>query len=115
MIALQIHFTYELPRSEYEALCQHAAPAIATAPGLVWKMFLIDETRGAACGQYLFTTGDAAEAYLRGPVITQLRAHPAIRGVTVNRFEVQEAPSAITRAPLAWVGEPVAGQGRPVR
>jgi hypothetical protein len=98
--ALQIHFGYDLPKSEYDALCEQAAPAIANVDGLVWKIFLIDENHRTAGGQYLFASRETAEAYLRGPIVAGLRAHPAIRSVTTALFDIQESPSAKTRAPM---------------
>jgi hypothetical protein len=97
---LQVNFNYTRPTAEYESLCEHAAPAIANVEGLLWKVFLLDAERQAAGGQYLFQSRAAAEAYLAGPIITQLRRHPAIQNLSVRHFDILEAPTKVTRGPL---------------
>jgi hypothetical protein len=90
-----------MPVTEYEGLCEHAAPAIAAVEGLLWKIFLLDAERQSAGGHYLFQSRAAAEAYVAGPIIAQLRQHPGIRNLTVRQYDIQEAPTKVTRGPLA--------------
>jgi hypothetical protein len=101
---LQLDFNYTMPVTEYEGLCQQAAPAIANVEGLLWKIFLLDAERQTAGGQYLFQSRAAAEAYLAGPIIAQLQQHPGIEDLTVRQYDIQEAPTHVTRGPLVSPG-----------
>jgi hypothetical protein len=71
------------------------AEAIRDVPGLISKTWL---QNGATLGGfYLFTDGDAAQAYLDGPIITETKAVPAFSEFKVEQFTVLEEFSAITR------------------
>ena len=94
---LQIEFEFACSLDEYRTLTEHAAPAIAGVPGLVSKLWIVDEDRRRAGGAYLFSDRAAASAYLEGPIIAGLRRNPAIRQVSVHLFDVLSAPSEITR------------------
>jgi hypothetical protein len=98
---LQVQFNYTMPVTEFEGVCEHAAPAIADMEGLLWKIFLLDAERQTAGGHYLFQSRAAAETYLAGPIIAQLRQHPGIRNLTVRLYSIQESPTKVTRGPLA--------------
>jgi hypothetical protein len=98
-INLQIQFDLRCTPAEYCALAEHAAGAIAAVPGLLWKVWLLDEERARGGGTYLFTDRDAAIAYVEGPIVSRLRGNPAVAGVEVRMFDVLDGPSVITRAP----------------
>ena len=94
---VQIEFEFACTLDEYRELTAHAAPKIAGVPGLVSKLWIVDEARRRAGGAYLFADRAAATAYVEGPVIAGLRKNPAIREVTVRLFDVLSGPSEITR------------------
>ena len=98
MTHVQIDFAFNGSAAEYARLAERVAPQIAAVPGLIWKVWIIDETRGRAGGAYLFANDAAATTYLEGPGIAQLRNNPAVRDVSIRRFEVIAAPSVITHA-----------------
>ena len=98
MTHVQIDFAFNGSAADYTRLAEHVAPHIASVPGLIWKVWLIDETRGRAGGAYLFANDAAATTYLEGPGIVQLRNNPAVRDVSIRRFDVLAAPSVITHA-----------------
>jgi len=78
-------------------MVEHVAPTIAAVPGLVLKLWLIDEEHRRAGGAYLFSDRASATAYLDGPSIAQLRSNPAVTDVSIRRFDVLPGPSATTR------------------
>ena len=79
-----------------DALAAHAR-AIAAAPGLVAKTWLRD---GATLGGfYLFADRAAADAYLDGPLVAALAAHPAFAQFRIRHYGVLEEPSRITGSP----------------
>jgi hypothetical protein len=96
-VNLQIQFDLRCTPAEYRGLAEHVASAIAAVPGLLWKVWIVDEERARGGGVYLFADRAAATAYLDGPIIAQLRGNPAVAGIEVRLFDVLEGPSAITR------------------
>jgi hypothetical protein len=94
---LQIEFDFTCTLEEYQAMVERVAPTIAGVPGLVSKLWIVDEARRRAGGAYLFADRAAAAAYLEGPIVAGLGKNPAIRNVTVRLFGVLSAPSEITR------------------
>ena len=66
-------------------------------PGLLWKVWILDEERGRGGGVYLFADRVAATAYLEGPIVSRLRENPAVADVEVSLFDVLDGPSVITR------------------
>jgi hypothetical protein len=95
-INVQIQFDLRSP-AEYRGLADHVAGAVAAVPGLIWKVWILDEERGRCGGVYLFADRAAANAYLEGPIVSRLRTNPAVSNVDVRLFDVLEGPSVITR------------------
>jgi hypothetical protein len=96
-VNLQIQFDLQCTPAEYRGLADHVAGAIAAVPGLLWKVWIVDEERRRGGGVYLFEDRAAATAYLEGPIVSRLRANPALTNVEVRLFEVIDAPSVVTR------------------
>jgi len=103
-VNVQIQFDLRCTPAEFRAHADHVAGAFAALPGLLSKVWIIDEERGRAGGVYLFADRLAATAYLEGPIVKGLRENPALAGVEVRLFDVIEGPSVITR------GLPPSGQ-----
>jgi Putative mono-oxygenase ydhR len=96
-VNLQIQFDLRCTPAEYRGLADHVAGAIAAVPGLLWKIWILDEERGRGGGIYLFQDRVAATAYLEGPIVSRLRANPAVTNVEVRLFDVLDGPSVTTR------------------
>jgi hypothetical protein len=79
----------------------HAAsvlPAMQALPGLIWKLWTLDEQPGTAGGIYLFRNRAAAEAYADGPMIAALRRSTSVRDVNLRLLPVIDDLSRQTRA-----------------
>ncbi len=96
-VNLQIQFDLRCTSAEYRGLAEHVASAIAAVPGLLWKIWILDEERARGGGVYLFADRAAATAYLEGPIISRLRGNPAVSGIEVKLFDVLDGPSVVTR------------------
>jgi hypothetical protein len=96
-VNVQIQFDLRCTPAEYRDLAEHVAGAVAAVPGLISKVWIVDEERRRGGGDYLFADRAAATAYLEGPIISRLRGNPAVAGVEVRLFDVIEEPSVITR------------------
>lgn len=97
---LQINFTFKLSRGAYEQLAQQLAQPIADVDGLIWKVWPMNEVDSEAGGFYLFENAESVQAFLEGPIVAQVVAHPDIVDINVKQFEVLDELSAITRGPL---------------
>ncbi len=97
---LQVNFKFSIPRADLEAAFLPVAQPIADVPGLLWKVWLMNEVEQEAGGIYLFESDAAAQAYLAGPIVASLKASPAVSNISAKLFDVLESHSAITRAPL---------------
>jgi hypothetical protein len=97
---VQISFKLNVPGSEYEQAVAPIAQAIADAPGLQWKIWLLNEPTCEAGGVYLFADAGAAQAFLDGPLVAQVKRAPILDDLRATQSGVIESLSAITRGPL---------------
>lgn len=104
---LQINYKFNGSRADFERDFGPLAAEIARTPGLRWKIWLVNEAESRGGGSYLFDDERSLRAYLDGPIVTALKSHPAFSELSVQAFAVLEAPSAVTRGPVA---ERVAGK-----
>ena len=96
----QINFKFNMPERDYERALAPLAGDIAAVPGLLWKVWLMNEAEGEAGGIYLFRDGASLDSYLNGPIMTGVSAHPALSGFSVKRFDVMEDLTVVTRGPV---------------
>jgi len=101
MPILQINFKLNVPAEEYASSCQGASQAIAGVAGLRWKIWILNEQEKEAGGIYFFDTEQSLSDYLSGPIVAQLRQHPALTDVIVKRFDVMQELTSATRGPVS--------------
>jgi len=76
------------------------ARAIAAVPGLIWKVWILDEAAAELGGVYLFASRAHAQAYVDGPILDHLRHDSRVVRVEHRMWDTH-ALSALTRAPEA--------------
>lgn len=101
MPILQVNFKLNVPTAEFQKVCDAVAQPIADVPGLQWKVWLLNEQEREAGGIYLFKDDQSLNGYLSGPIVAQIKSHPAMRDINVKRFDVMEEVTATTRGPVA--------------
>ena len=101
MPILQVNFKLNVSPAEYHATCKSLAHVFADVPGLQWKVWLLNEQEKEAGGIYLFNSEESLNDYLAGPVAAQVKGHPALRDITVKRFDVMHEVTAVTRGPVS--------------
>lgn len=94
---LQINYRLEGTAGEYLETNKPYAEPIAQTPGLRWKVWLLNEAAQEAGGIYLFDDDAALQAFLSGPIATEVRADPT---ASFKVFDVPKELSAVTRAPI---------------
>jgi len=87
---------------------EKAAAMIASAPGLVWKIWSLDAERGVGLSAYLFNSPTEARAFVAGPMIKALRNRADVKEVAVEVAPVEHALSAMTGAGPALSPRPLA-------
>jgi hypothetical protein len=60
----------------------------------------LNEQEKEAGGIYLFQNERALNNYLSGPIVAQIKSHPALRDLSAKRFDVMEDVTAMTRGPI---------------
>ena len=103
---LHLSFKLRVPPRVLLAHSREAATLIASAEGLIWKIWVMQEEELRMGGVYLFANREAAEAYLNHPVIQAVRSNPAVLSAESQVWEVETSLSALTRAPLQEIGTP---------
>lgn len=102
---LQINYTFAGSRADLTDLNMQVAEGIAAVPGLVWKIWLMNEADQEAGGIYLFESREAALAFVNSPLVAEFAAHPSISAVNAKMFEADESLSQITRGPLSTTAQ----------
>jgi hypothetical protein len=97
---LQINFKFRASTADYQNLCQSVAEAFAAVPGLRWKIWLLNEQEKEAGGIYLFESDQAVNDYLSGPLVAQVKGHPALYELSAKAFDVMADVTAITHGPV---------------
>lgn len=96
---LQLNFKFSVTGAEYVQAISPLAGAFAAVPGLIWKVWMINEEEKEAGGIYLFDTDESVKAYLEGPLVAQVTSHPALSDFSVKQFDVMDEATAVTRGP----------------
>ncbi len=97
---LQINFRFNVPKPDYIDAVTPLAEDIARVPGLLWKVWLMNEADSEAGGFYWFSDGDSLQAYLDGPIVAGVASHPALADIQVKVFDNIERLSEITKGPV---------------
>lgn len=95
---LQINYELVGPRAAYESENLPYAQPIADLPGLRWKVWIINEAHREAGGIYLFDDDAAVQAFLDGPIISEMKGDPTL---SIRAFDVITELTTITRGPVA--------------
>jgi hypothetical protein len=100
---LTMKFNYNMPTEEHKKIMPAVAPKYSEIPGCCWKIWLINEDRKEAGGVYLFESAAELEQYLNSHLFLSVANNPAFSNFQNHTFDVEEAASIITGAPLMKV------------
>jgi len=105
---LLVSVKFNVSQAEYEQMVATLVNTVLDAPGLRWKIWLMNAAQGEAGGVYLFDDEPSVEAVLTGPLIAGLKSQPALANLSAKAYDVMEAETARTYGP---VGEGGGGLG----
>ena len=97
---LHLRFKLRVQPDVFLAHSREAATTIASAEGLLWKIWVLKQEESEIGGIYLFANRKMAEAYLNHPVIQAVRSNPAVVSTQSQFWDVESSLSALTRGPL---------------
>jgi Putative mono-oxygenase ydhR len=100
MPILQINFKLNVAATEYRKIAESVVQPIADAPGLVWKVWLLNEQESEAGGIYLFQDEPSLAAYLSSPIIGQIKSLPQLGEISAKRFATIPELTVLTRGPV---------------
>ena len=92
--------TYQLKdisQAEYlKQMVEPDAPVIAKVPGLISKIWLMDEGKNTFGGFYLWESKSAMEDFMRSDLVKAVVSRPFVQNVSSVDFEVNQKASLIT-------------------
>jgi quinol monooxygenase YgiN len=83
--------------TEYRKVCDDLAPAFASVPGLMAKVWLADSSANTYGGVYLWRDRKAMEEYCKTELFQSVASHPNLAEITSTDYEVIEAPTRVCR------------------
>jgi hypothetical protein len=95
-----VTFTPTVPADDYVQMATHLAPAFRSWPGLLAKWWLGDSPSGTYGGVYLFATREDADRSRDTDLFRGMFANPAFQHVTVEEYDLLDAPTALTAPAL---------------
>lgn len=98
---VQVNARLVVSPEEFEKGCTpKAAQPFAAVDGLQWKIWIVNRESGVAGGIKLFKDEQTLAAYMNGPMWKAIQNFPVWTDFQATVFDILEAPSAVTRAPL---------------
>lgn len=97
---LVTNYTFSVTRAEFEGMVNQLAPAFASVPGCLWKIWLIEGEKKQAGAVYLFKDDAALQTFKASPLVASVLSHPALSNFDLKERDILEEASELTRAPL---------------
>jgi hypothetical protein len=103
---LQINFKLKMTGYSKEQVAQvqqsfaESAKPIANVKGLIWKVWIMNESEQTAGGIYLFKDDASVQAYLKGEIIAGAKKNPAVSNFEAKIFDILPEPTKITHGPV---------------
>jgi hypothetical protein len=99
-IMLQLNFNFSVSKEEYEQAVSPLADKFANVPGLIWKIWILNEEKSEAGGIYLFENQTSLDNFLSGSLAKTVTSHPALSNFSVKQFAIMKDITETTRGPI---------------
>ena len=97
---LQLNFNFSVTKEEYEQAVSPLADKFANVPGLIWKIWILNEEKSEAGGIYLFENQASLDEFLAGQLAKTVTGHPALSNFSVKQFGIMKDITEVTRGPI---------------
>jgi hypothetical protein len=97
---LQVNFKMKITGAQYKKTYESAASVLAAVPGLVWKVWIVNDQEHETGGIYLFDSEASMKAFMDGEIVASVMANSNFSDFSVKTFDIIEDLSAITRGPV---------------
>ena len=88
----------DISRADYlEQMVEPDAPVLAKVPGLISKVWLVDEDNNTFGGFYLWEDKTAMQDFMHSNLVKAVVSRPFVKDVSSVDFEVNQNASRITR------------------
>jgi heme-degrading monooxygenase HmoA len=91
----------DMSESEYQQMCEGAAPAFASLPGLLSKVWISDQAANTYGGVYTWRDRQSMEGYLRSDLFKAISTNPHLANLNSRDYSVLETPTRATRGFVA--------------
>ena len=95
-VTLQVNFKLGVSADEWRKIADQFAPEFAAVPGLVWKVWNLNEQTGEGGGFYLFADPESLQQFAASPLAEQIKAAPFLKELSLKTYDVMEAPTRVT-------------------
>ena len=85
----------------FRSMANEVAPAFASVPGLLGKIWLADVDNNTYGGAYIWQDAAAMQAYLASDLGKGVVGNPNFANLTSRDFEVLSGPTASSGGPIA--------------
>jgi hypothetical protein len=99
-VLLQVNFKFSVSSEEYTSAVSPLAEQFAKIPGLIWKIWPINNEEKEGGGILLFESQAYLDEYLHSSLAKVVTEHPALSNFSIKQFNVMKDCTEITRGPL---------------
>jgi hypothetical protein len=96
---IEINFKFKGSAEEYKAGAEAAVKKFAAVPGLLWKIWLMNEEKKEGGGIYLFADKTSVDNYRNSELFKMISTNPGFADFDVKQFDMLEAVGKMTNAP----------------
>jgi heme-degrading monooxygenase HmoA len=87
----------DMSDAEFRAACDELAPAFASVPGLLTKVWLANPEAGTYGSVYTWRSRDDMQAFQASELFAAVASHPNFAELSSKDFGVIEGPTRVTR------------------
>jgi heme-degrading monooxygenase HmoA len=91
----------DMTDAEFRSMANEVAPAFASVPGLLGKIWLADAGKNTYGGVYIWQDAAAMHAYLASDLGKGVTGNPSFANLTSSDFEMLSGPTGGSGGPIA--------------
>ena len=91
----------DMTDAEFRSMANEVAPAFASVPGLLGKIWLADAGKNTYGGVYIWQDAPAMKAYLVSDLGKGVTGNPSFANLTSRDFDVLSGPTTNSGGPIA--------------